>query len=72
MVLAANLGVEVSSGEELPETFDSGIAGRVALELAAMDLDWDSTSIIGVRNNITSEDDDSPSPPPSLRGNPSE
>ena len=37
-----------------------------------MDLDWDSTSIIGVRNSITSEDDDSPSHPLSLRGNPSE
>ena len=33
---------------------------------------WDSTSIRGVRNNITSEEDDSPSPPLSTTGKPRE
>ena len=53
-------------------TFNSEIGGRAELELGAVVPDWDSTSIMGVRNNITSEEDDSPSPPLSTTGNPKE
>ena len=67
-----NFGVEVSLGGELPGTSNSEIGGRAELELGAMVSDWDSTSIRGVRNSITSDEDDSPSPPLSTTGNPKE
>ena len=52
--------------------FNSEIGGRAELELGAMVPDGDSTSMIGDRNNITSEEDDSPSPPLSTVGKPKE
>ena len=70
--LVPNFGVEVSLGGKLPETFNSDIAGRAELELGAIGPDWGSTSMMGVRNIITSDQDDSPSPTLSIRGKPNE
>ena len=67
-----NTGVEAPFGVGFSDACNSEIEGRAELELGAIFPTWDSTSMIGDRNKITSEDDDSLSPPLSTIGNPRE